>query len=50
MSGASAGLLRSVDEDIVTHFPYHFRSTGSLLGRYVPDQALRAADHVPRRL
>ena len=30
--GASAGLLRSVDADIEPHFPYSFRSTGSLLG------------------
>ena len=33
LSGASAGLLRTVDEDILAHFPYHFRSTTALLGR-----------------
>jgi hypothetical protein len=33
LSGASAGLLRTVDEDVVPHFPYHFRSTAALLTR-----------------
>ena len=30
--GTSAGRLRTVDEGIVPHFPYYFRSTGPLLG------------------
>ena len=30
--GASTGRLRTVDEGITAHFPYHFRSTGQLLG------------------